>query len=154
MLRAITYRHPPVQRRGVAGGPAGRYMGAMPVILHVAAGGALGAAARHLVNTTVPRFVGGDFPWATAGVNVAGSFVAGLVVGAMLVRWNAGPEMRAFLITGILGGFTTFSAFSVDVASLVERGLNGLAVLYAGGSVGLSIAAVFAGLGLARLVLA
>ena len=126
----------------------------MPMVLWVALGGALGSAARYGVNVTCGRLCGTAFPWATLSVNVLGSFIMGLLVGAMALRFNASPEIRAFLTTGILGGFTTFSAFSLDFALLVERGEAGLAALYAAASLGLSLAAIFAGLWLARTVLA
>jgi len=86
-------------------------------------------------------------------VNVAGSFIMGLLIATMALAWNTSQEMRVFLMTGILGGFTTFSAFSLDFAALYERKDYGLALGYAGSSVVLSLLAVFAGLYLARTVL-
>lgn len=115
-------------------------------ILWVALGGALGSAARYLVNVWSGRFFGTDFPWHTLTVNVIGCFVMGLLVELMALKLNAGNDVRAFLTTGILGGFTTFSAFALDFALLVERKATGLAAVYAVGSVGLSLLAVFAGL--------
>ncbi len=112
----------------------------------------MGAAARYGVNIAAPRLLGHGFPWATIVVNVAGSLAMGLLIGLMAHAWNASNEMRVFLATGVLGGFTTFSAFSLDFATLYERKAYGLALGYAGGSVLLSIAAVFAGLWLARAV--
>ena len=126
----------------------------MPMVLWVALGGALGSAARYGVNVTCGRLCGAAFPWATLSVNVLGSFIMGVLVGAMALRFDVSPEIRAFLTTGILGGFTTFSAFSLDFALLVERGEAGFAALYAAASLGLSLAAIFAGLWLARTVLA
>ena len=126
----------------------------MPVVLWVAAGGAIGAAARHGVNVLSGRLLGYDFPWHTLIVNVAGCFVMGLLVEAMALRLNVGNEMRAFLTTGILGGFTTFSAFSLDFALLVERKAFAAAGAYAAGSVLLSLAAIFAGLALVRALAA
>lgn len=122
----------------------------MPIILWVAAGGALGTAARYLVNVGSGRLLGGAFPWHTLFVNVIGSFVMGVVVALMAEKFDVGQNMRAFLTTGILGGFTTFSAFSLDFAFLVERKAYGQAGAYAAGSVGLSLIAIFAGLWLAR----
>ena len=86
-------------------------------------------------------------------VNVTGSFIMGLLIAIMALAWSTSQEMRVFLITGILGGFTTFSAFSLDFATLYERKEYGLAVAYAGGSVVLSVLAVFAGLYVVRTVL-
>ena len=126
----------------------------MPVVLWVAAGGALGSALRYGVNVGAGRLFGMDFPWATLIVNVVGSFAMGALIALTASRWNAATETRAFLTTGILGGFTTFSAFSLDFAALVERNANGLAAVYAVGSVVLSLVAVFAGLALMRSVAA
>lgn len=122
----------------------------MPVIVWVAAGGALGSALRYLVNVWSARALGMAFPWHTLSVNVVGSFIMGLAVALMAPKLGASLEIRAFATTGILGGFTTFSAFSLDFAMLVERQSYGLAGTYAAGSVLLSLAAVFAGLSFAR----
>ena len=124
----------------------------MTMFLYAAAGGAIGAAARYGVNVTTPKLIGPGFPWATLIVNVAGSFVMGLLIAMMAHAWNTSQEMRVFLMTGVLGGFTTFSAFSLDFVALYERKEYGLAVSYAGGSVLMSLIAVFAGLYLARTV--
>ena len=120
------------------------------MILWVAAGGALGSAARYLVNVAAGRLLGPEFPWGTLAVNVAGSFVMGLLIALMALKMQVSQEVRAFLTTGVLGGFTTFSAFSLDFALLVERRETGLAALYVIASVGLSLAAIFAGLKLGR----
>jgi CrcB protein len=122
----------------------------MPVVLWVAAGGALGSAARYMVNAWLGRLFDGAFPWHTVTVNVLGSFVIGLLVELMALKLNVGNEVRAFLTTGILGGFTTFSAFSLDFAVLVEGKSYGLAGAYAASSVLVSLIAVFAGLYLVR----
>ena len=119
-------------------------------ILWVALGGALGSAARYQVNVWSGRWLGAGFPWHTLIVNIAGCFAMGLLVELMALKLNVGNDVRSFLITGILGGFTTFSAFSLDFALLVERNTAGLAALYALSSVGLSLAAVFAGLYVVR----
>jgi CrcB protein len=121
------------------------------IVLWVALGGAIGAAARHGVNVWSARMFGSDFPWHTLIVNVAGCFAMGLLTGLLALKLNLSQEARAFLTTGILGGFTTFSAFSLDVALLVERKAMLAAGAYAAGSVVLSLAAVFAGLHLIRL---
>lgn len=115
-------------------------------IVWVAIGGALGSALRYLVNVTSGRLLGTEFPWHTLTVNVVGCFVMGMLVELMALRWSVSNDIRAFLTTGILGGFTTFSAFSLDFAVLVERKAVNTAVLYAASSIGLSLLAVFAGL--------
>jgi fluoride exporter len=122
----------------------------MPMVAWVALGGAIGSAARYGVNVWLGRILGTDFPWHTFIVNVAGCFSMGVLVALMALKLNVGPEIRAFLTTGILGGFTTFSAFSLDFALLVERKTYGAALAYGAGSVALSLIAVFAGLFLVR----
>ena len=122
----------------------------MPVVLWVALGGAIGSAARYGVNVWSGRLLGTEFPWHTFIVNLLGCFAMGLLTGLMALRLNIHHEARAFLTTGILGGFTTFSAFSLDFALLVERKALLSAGVYAAGSVLCSLAAVFAGLHLAR----
>ncbi len=126
----------------------------MPTILWVAAGGAIGSALRYGVNVWSGRALGVDFPWATLIVNVLGCMGMGLFVGGMALKFSVSNDMRAFLTTGILGGFTTFSAFSLDFAVLLERKAYAPAMLYGAASVGLSIAAIFAGLAIARSVAA
>jgi fluoride exporter len=125
----------------------------MPWLL-VFLGGGLGAAARHGVNVTAARLFGIYFPWGTLTVNILGSLLMGLVAGWLALRAGAGwsQHLRLFLTTGFLGGFTTFSAFSLDVALLWERGAHGTAVLYIAASVLLAIGALFAGLWLIRAV--
>ena len=120
------------------------------IVLWVALGGGIGAAARFVVNVWSVRVLGTEFPWHTLIVNVLGCFIMGLLTGLMAQKLNLSPEARAFLTTGILGGFTTFSAFSVDVVLLVERKAMLAAGAYVAASVLLSIAAVFAGLHLMR----
>jgi fluoride exporter len=117
-------------------------------------GGGLGAVARWAFGMTAARWLGTAWPWGTFGVNVLGSFVMGIVM-ATLMRGGAmtgGAEnWRLFLATGILGGFTTFSAFSLESARLIETGQWGQAGLYGLTSVVVSIAALFAGMALGRL---
>jgi fluoride exporter len=122
----------------------------MPVVLWVALGGAIGSAARYGVNVWSGRMLGSEFPWHTFIVNVAGCLAMGILVELMALKLNVGNEARAFLTTGILGGFTTFSAYSLDFALLVERKSYGAAFAYGAGSVALSLIAVFAGLYLVR----
>ncbi|WP_436642004.1 fluoride efflux transporter CrcB [Microbaculum sp. FT89] len=128
----------------------------MPVhlahLLIVAGGGAIGAGGRHLVNQMALKLLGPSFPWGTLIVNIVGSFAMGLLIGG-LVKWmpvGGGQGIRLFLATGILGGFTTFSAFSLDVAVLWQRGATMTAFGYVAGSVLLSILAVFLGLWVMR----
>jgi len=123
------------------------------IIAAIAIGGAVGAVARHLVGAQVLRLLGSGFPWGTLTVNVVGSFAMGALMELMAVRWNVGPELRAFMTVGVLGAFTTFSTFSLDVAVLGERGALLPAALYVLVSVGLSIAALFFGLWLFRQIL-
>ena len=122
----------------------------MPTFMWVALGGALGSAARYGVNIWSARVLGSDFPWHTLIVNVVGCLVMGILIELMALKLNVGNDTRAFLTTGILGGFTTFSAFSIDFALLVERKSYGAAATYGAGSVALSLIAVFAGLSLVR----
>lgn len=124
------------------------------MLLAVAAGGALGAVGRYLVISTVGQIFGAGFPLGTIVVNVLGSFVLGALTEAMALAWSPSPELRAMIVVGVLGAFTTFSTFSMDVALLTERGALGQAALYVGLSVLLSIAAFFLGLALLRRVLA
>jgi CrcB protein len=113
-------------------------------------GGGLGAALRHGVNLVVARLLGGGFNYATLFENVSGSFVMGLIVGYFAFKGGASQHWRLFLTTGILGGYTTFSAFSLDAVLLYERGELGLAALYVALSVALSIGGLMAGLALMR----
>ena len=122
----------------------------MPTFLWVALGGAHGSAARYGVNIWSARLLGAEFPWHTFIVNVVGCFSMGVLVELMALKLNVGNDARAFLTTGILGAFTTFSAYSLDFALLVERKSYGAAAAYGIGSVALSLIAVFAGLSLVR----
>ena len=126
----------------------------MKHLLLAAAGGAIGAGARHLVAHAALRILGPHFPWGTPIVNVVGSFLMGLLVAALALRFNLNNEMRIFLATGVLGGFTTFSAFSLDVVNLIERHAQGPAAVYVLASVVLSVGGLFAGLSLGRNVFA
>lgn len=117
-------------------------------------GAGIGGAGRHGVNVLSARLFGTGFPAGTLVINVLGCLVMGLIAGAFAFRGHLPQELRLFLTTGILGGFTTFSAFSLDAALLWERGEVGLAALYVGASVIFSLLAVAAGLALSRLMLA
>jgi len=118
--------------------------------LLVFVGGGLGSLLRHIVNVVCPRFLGSDFPYHTFIINITGSTVMGLIAGYLAFKGEASQPWRLFLMTGILGGYTTFSAFSLDAALLYERGELGLAAAYVIGSVVLSIAGLFAGLAVMR----
>jgi len=114
-------------------------------------GGGIGAGLRHLVNFAALRLVGPGFPWGTMAINVSGSFAMGVFIEFLARRFGgASNELRLFVATGILGGFTTFSAFSLDFAVLWERGEVMPAFGYALGSVIASITALFVGMWLAR----
>jgi Integral membrane protein possibly involved in chromosome condensation len=119
--------------------------------LAVAAGGALGATARFALGGAALRLLGPGFPWGTLAANVLGGFAMG--VAAVLIAEKGlarSGRLAPFVMTGVLGGFTTFSAFSLDALYLMERGRGAAAALYVGGSVALSIGALWAGLSLAR----
>jgi CrcB protein len=122
----------------------------MKHLLLVAAGGAIGSSLRHLVNVAMLRWFGPGFPWGTLAVNILGCFAMGVLVELIARKFGPSQEMRLFVATGILGGFTTFSAFSLDAAVLWERGALGAAALYVSASVVGALAALFAGLWLAR----
>jgi fluoride exporter len=113
-------------------------------------GGGLGSSLRHLVNVVCSRFLGTSFPYHTFIINITGSTVMGLIAGYLAFKGDASQHWRLFLMTGILGGYTTFSAFSLDAALLYERGEIGLSLFYVLGSVVLSILGLFAGLALVR----
>ena len=118
--------------------------------LLVFVGGGIGASLRHLVNVVCARGLGTAFPWGTFIINISGSLVMGLIAGYLAFKGEASQPWRLFVMTGILGGYTTFSAFSLDAALLYERGEIGSALFYVLGSVLLSIAGLFAGLALVR----
>ncbi|MEQ1868072.1 MAG: fluoride efflux transporter CrcB [Alphaproteobacteria bacterium] len=122
----------------------------MGTVFAIALGGALGAVGRYALSSQVTQWMGAGFPWGILLVNVVGCFVMGVIVELSAVSLNLSPEMRAFLTTGILGGFTTFSAFALDTAVLVERGDMASAAAYVAASVLGSIAALFLGLALVR----
>ena len=122
----------------------------MRLLLLAAFGGALGAGARHLINVSLLAWLGAGFPWATFLVNIVGSLLMGVLVEALMTFSGSADAWRVFLATGILGGFTTFSAFSLDVWVLYERGEHVALVLYLALSVILSIAALVLGMALVR----
>ena len=113
-------------------------------------GGGIGSTLRHILNIVIARLLGTAFPYHTFIINITGSTVMGLIAGYLAFKGEASQPWRLFLMTGVLGGYTTFSAFSLDAMLLYERGQFGLALLYVIGSVVLSIAGLFAGLMLMR----
>ncbi|MBO9465852.1 fluoride efflux transporter CrcB [Tropicibacter sp. R15_0] len=117
-------------------------------LTQVALGGASGAVLRYLTGLAAMRLIGPGFPWGTLIVNILGSFAMGVLV--VVLAHLSGQRFAPLLMTGFLGGFTTFSAFSLDAVTLYERGDAGLAMLYVLASVLFSIAALFAGLLIAR----
>ncbi|MEM6626926.1 MAG: fluoride efflux transporter CrcB [Pseudomonadota bacterium] len=126
----------------------------MTSFLLVAAGGALGAMARYGVSMAALRTLGPGWPHGTFAANIVGSLLMGLLAGWFAFRGEGAQDWRLFLGTGVLGGFTTFSAFSLETALMVERKAYSDAAIYALGSVALGVAALFAGLYLARRVFA
>jgi len=124
----------------------------MQLLLFASVGGAIGAGLRFLVNEAFAARGLLAFPWATLTVNVLGSFIMGVCAAMFVHRSHLSPELRTFVLTGVLGGFTTFSAFSMDVARLFEVGESTSALVYILSSVVVSIAAVFLGLWVARAV--
>ena len=119
--------------------------------LIVFAGAGIGGALRHGANLASERLFGGGFPYGTLFVNVAGSLLMGLLAAYFTARAGIPQHVRLFLTTGVLGGFTTFSAFSLDAALLIERHAFWSAAAYMLGSVVLSLVALFAGLSLFRI---
>ncbi len=126
----------------------------MKNLILIALGGGTGAVCRHLVSIAGLRLLGPVFPWGTVTVNILGSLLMGIFVEVLAQRLNASPELRYLIATGFLGGFTTFSTFSLDVAVLWERGEPIATVAYVLVSLVLSVSALFAGLYLTRQVLA
>ena len=122
----------------------------MKTVMAIALGGALGAVARHFISHWSVVALGNGFPWGTLTVNVVGCFALGVVVEVMALVWSPAAEWRAFLTVGVLGAFTTFSAFTLDISIFHERGEMLQAILYVTVSVAGSIAAIFAGMSLTR----
>lgn len=116
----------------------------------VGAGGAIGSMARYLLAGWMQSPAWSGFPYGIFLVNVSGGFIMGVLTEAMALKFNVSPELRAFLTTGILGGYTTFSTFSLESALLIERHAYASAAVYIAGSALLSIAALFMGLWIVR----
>ena len=123
----------------------------MRIPIAVALGGALGAMARYLVVDRFEQWLGAGFLYGTLTANILGSFLMGVLVELMLRTWSPSPELRAMLLVGLLGSFTTFSGLSLNTLRLFEAGEMGQAALYAFASVLLSLIGIFAGMRLARV---
>lgn len=125
----------------------------MKVIAYIAAGGAIGALARHFLAAQIGHWLGHGFPWAILLVNIIGSFVLGALIEIFALAWSPSHELNAMIVVGMLGAFTTFSTFSMDVVLLYERGRVLQAALYVGASVALAVVAFFLAMRLVRMVL-
>ncbi len=125
----------------------------MQMLFAIAAGGALGALSRHYVAGAITRSFGNSLPYGTFTVNIIGSLLMGLLITGLALRFEATQELRGFLTVGLLGGFTTFSTYSLETALLIERGDLQGAVLYALGSLLVGVLALFAGMWLGRILL-
>ena len=119
-------------------------------LINVALGGALGSLARYLVGIYAGRWLGTAFPWGTLFINVSGSFLIGVFAESFALRWDAGQATRVFLVVGICGGYTTFSTFSLEIVTLLNRGEFVAASAYMVASVVLSVAALYAALHMMR----
>ncbi|QJE73184.1 fluoride efflux transporter CrcB [Aerophototrophica crusticola] len=126
----------------------------MKMLLAIALGGAVGSVLRYLAITWVGQGLGAAFPYGTLAVNIVGSVVMGVLVQLSALVWSPGAELRAFLTVGVLGGFTTFSSFSLDVALLAQRGEVASATIYVVLSVLLSVGGLFAGMWATRVLVA
>lgn len=124
----------------------------MSGILYVALGGAIGATGRHMLGLATLKTLGPDYPYGTMAANIIGGFLMGLLAGWLALKINGAENLRLFLGVGLLGGFTTFSAFSLDAVMMYEKKDYGALLGYVGGSVILSIGALMIGLILARKV--
>lgn len=122
----------------------------MPTVFAIALGGALGAVLRHFMNGFITQLVGSGFPWGILAINVLGSIVMGVLVAWFALVGDVPQATKAFLTVGILGGFTTFSTFSLDAVLLVERGAYGAAAWYVVGSVALALGGLVAGMALVK----
>jgi CrcB protein len=120
------------------------------ILAAVAAGGAVGSVARFLVASLLQGPAWTGFPYGIFSVNVSGGFIMGVLTEALALKFQVSPETRAFLTTGVMGGYTTFSTFSLESALLIERNAYVSAGLYIAGSAVLSVVALFCGLWLVR----
>ena len=126
----------------------------MKLAIIIAIGGAAAALGRHLLTVYLGQLIGGGFPWAILGVNVLGSFLLGVITELAAQSVLVTPEVKALVTVGFLGAFTTFSAFSLDIVELCERGHWFLAFLYIGASVFLSVSGLIGGVVLVKAIAA
>ena len=126
----------------------------MKLVLAIAFGGALGAISRHFVSVQIEHWLGSSTPWATLAVNVIGSFLLGALYETGTLMWQPTIEVKAFFTIGLLGAFTTFSTFSMDIFVLIERGAWLTAGIYVIGSVVIAALGLVAGMGLTRGLMA
>lgn len=126
----------------------------LSILLAVALGGAVGALARYLMVSGIGHVMGPGFPWGTLAVNVLGSVAMGAVIEVAALAWSPSPAMRAFLVVGTLGAFTTFSTFALDVVSVSGRGQDWAAIAYVAASVGLCVLGLFGAMRVVRWGLA
>ena len=125
----------------------------MKMIVCIAAGGAIGAVARHYVAAQVSNWLGYGFPWGILTANLLGSFILGALTETFALVWSPSQELRALIVVGMLGAFTTFSTFSMDTVLLYQRGQIVQAALYVGVSVTFAVLAFFFAMHLMRAVL-
>ena len=125
----------------------------MKIILAIAAGGAIGAVSRHILNNGAALLWGTAFPWGIFIANILGSFLMGCLISYFALMNDPSHTLKAFLTVGILGAFTTFSTFSLDAVSLIEKGAFLSAMIYILGSVTLAIIGLFAGMSIIRALL-
>ncbi len=123
------------------------------MIVWVAFGGAAGSVARFMMMSVIGHVTHTGFPYATLAVNVIGGFILGSVIEIMALAWSPGPELRGLVVVGVLGGFTTFSTFSMDVFYLFERGQYSAATVYVAASVILSVVGLAMGMMLFRQIM-
>ena len=126
----------------------------MSTYFWIALGGALGSMARYATGVYVGRWLGSAFPWSTLLINILGSFLIGVFAESFALQWDTSQSTRAFLIVGICGGYTTFSTFSLDIVTLLNRGEASLALTYVLASVVIGLGGLYAGLQAVRFVLA
>lgn len=126
----------------------------MQLIFAIAAGGAIGALARHYVAGSITKALSyGGFPYGTFTVNILGSLLMGVLITAFAMKFENSQELRGFLTVGLLGSFTTFSTFSLEGALLIQRGDWQAAVFYMLGSLVLGVLGLFAGMWLGKIIL-
>jgi len=123
------------------------------LVMYVALGGAVGAVGRYGVSIFVTSIAGFGFPYGTLCVNIIGSLVLGIFIEVSALAWSPSHEIRTFIVVGVLGSFTTFSMFSLDVVSLMTRGETVPALIYMASSVLLSIGAIWLGLMVTRVLI-